>query len=303
MRRSTVVEPRTLAVAFAALAPGCTMLNPGFLDDAGVSASDTSGADGAETKTTDASASNSGDGDTGDGDGTSGDGDGDTGDGDGTSGDGDGAIGDGDGDGDGTFDFECPELDDSLVGCWPFDGDGADWSFYGHDLTVSDATYGSGVSDMAIEFSDLSLANVNTSVALSPTNYMTIEFWMKPGPRTVYTLISKSSSYEVGVENGELVCSFGNAGTVVVPVTLDPSSWQHVACVHAGTSIQLYVDAVQMGAVAASSTIPASSAALHVGSLSPSWSNWYDGKLDNLRLWSRALTHSELCEAAGVPCP
>ena len=73
------------------------------------------------------------------------------------------------------------------------------------------------------------------------------------------------------------------------------NKWQHVAVVYDGSYMKLYVDGIEKGSAAATSSISASGKTFLIGA---SWqgSRHMVGKIDELRIWSGARTISDLRE-------
>ena len=78
-------------------------------------------------------------------------------------------------------------------------------------------------------------------------------------------------------------------------VFADVGSWSHVACVWDGTEVRLYLNGQDLGAAGTSSTLVQSSTAAFVGGANAPINNyWLQGKLDDIRLYRRALTVGEV---------
>lgn len=90
-----------------------------------------------------------------------------------------------------------------------------------------------------------------------------------------------------------------NTGTYTInpsdlsPVALD--EWSHYALVYTGSELELYVNGELDGSVAASGEITYDNLNLHLGKLVFGTNDFYlDGKLDEVTLWSKALTEDEI---------
>lgn len=73
------------------------------------------------------------------------------------------------------------------------------------------------------------------------------------------------------------------------------NSWQHVALVHTGTSLQFYHNGVLATSIPASGTITNTGVDFNIGRIPFQTTPFYlTGKVDDAALWSRALTASEV---------
>jgi hypothetical protein len=101
-------------------------------------------------------------------------------------------------------------------------------------------------------------------------------------------------------------------GPVIAPTTLALGSWQHLALTYdGGAGIQtLYINGVAVATAGASATLSALTPNMGIGvktdnsTLAPDPANpgYWDGKLDELKIWDHTLTPAEV-GAAMVPEP
>ena len=141
---------------------------------------------------------------------------------------------------------------------------------------------------------------VANQAELNPTSAITLEAWVNPvtvsGCHTIfgknYTL-----SYWLGICNGKLRFYPHGSGTSVDGSASIPTSvWTHVAVTYDGTTRRYYINgaldltsSLYPGALTTSTTDLAIGADLNPLSLY----EWY-GDLDEVRLWTRALTQTEI---------
>jgi len=69
--------------------------------------------------------------------------------------------------------------------------------------------------------------------------------------------------------------------------------WYHLVGTYDGQHIKLYVDGEEQGVVSASSLTPTSSSPLYIGSFD-GVSRWFNGSIDEVRIWNRVLTPNEI---------
>ncbi|HET9990038.1 MAG TPA: LamG domain-containing protein [Kofleriaceae bacterium] len=201
----------------------------------------------------------------------------------------------------------CDSIDGSLVGCWDFDGNLKGGGPYHLDITATGVpTYVAGHIGQAVD-----ATNVDLNVAESPlldVTAVTIEAWiyadsLPSGGATRASILDNNNQYALYLEpNGTLRCYAGpataNMGNVIVAHT-----WMHVACTAAGAQILAYVDGVQVASGVMTSIPTDGSTGLTLGSDNPSGSgSRFSGKLDAVRLYSRALSATEVCRAFNPNC-
>ena len=201
-------------------------------------------------------------------------------------------------------------LGSGLLGYWPFDEDAGnvahDASGNGHNANLTNTTWNTGIFNFALGF------NGSNSLALTSAipfiNAFSISAWVNPAvtSQASYARIAEtqvSSGLYLGVESTGTMYQFvvnggtGATGTCGVQYGCAEggsvtAGWHLVSGTYDGTTTILYVD----GAMVASDTAQAPSNAslpLYIGQAAVSGSVW-NGLVDDLRLYSRALTASEI---------
>jgi hypothetical protein len=78
-------------------------------------------------------------------------------------------------------------------------------------------------------------------------------------------------------------------------------TWTHVAVTAGANTMRLYVNGTQVRSKAISGSLPATSGALRIGG-NAVWSNeFFDGTLDDVRVYSRALSAAEIQADRNTP--
>lgn len=116
------------------------------------------------------------------------------------------------------------------------------------------------------------------------------------------TMIRKQGSFlfELGDEGTNrpsffLWWSDGSAGPLLSGPPVAKFEWHHLAATYNGTSMRLYVDGIEVGSVLISKTIATSLEPLRIGH----WATeWFAGIIDEVRIFSRALTGAEIAGLA-----
>ncbi len=167
---------------------------------------------------------------------------------------------------------------------------------YGGALTFD------GVNDL------VTTADANS---LDLTGGMTLEAWVRPsaqsGWRTailketsgnlVYSLYSSSAFGGSGVARPS---SWIDAQSVASTQALPANSWTHLATTYDRTTWRLYVNGTQVASRTYTAAIPTSSGALKIGG-NTIWGEWFAGQLDEIRIYDRALTPTEITTDRDTP--
>lgn len=198
----------------------------------------------------------------------------------------------------------CP-ADTALLACYRFETVGEttpDESPYAHAAKVALATQAAGLSGMGLDVTAMSQVQATDADHLTPGESISLSLWfnartlpMADGYRMV--LLDKDSEYGVIIRPAGIGCSFSSGiPQVQVPVTVN--KWTHVACVHTPEGISgLYIDGVPIGM---EETGPLEmidvNGPLAIGNDSPvaKTTDGFDGVIDEIKIWGRALTLEEI---------
>ena len=71
------------------------------------------------------------------------------------------------------------------------------------------------------------------------------------------------------------------------------NTWTHLAVTYDASVLRLYVNGAASGTAVVAGTIPASTGVLRIGGNSV-WAEWFAGQIDEVRVYNRALTQSEI---------
>jgi hypothetical protein len=188
-----------------------------------------------------------------------------------------------------------------------------DASGLGNNGTTLNTTWATGKYGNALSFNGTnSWVTANNAAALNLTNRMTLEAWVYPtttnGWRTVimrepnanYYLDSSNGSFtgagpSAGVNNGTFQDVYGSS-------SLPVNTWSHLAATWDGTTLRVYVNGTQVASKAISQTTVTTTSPLRIGGNS-TWGEYFAGKIDEVRVYNRALSMSEIQTDMNSPLP
>jgi len=214
-----------------------------------------------------------------------------------------------------------------LVGHWKFDeGSGtiaADSSGNGNDGTLKNGPVWirNGKIGGALSFD-----GVNDFVDLGPMNIiaggsgndgLTISIWFNAdsmsgcGPRLISKAITSTSQsahwWMVSFCNNLLRFRLKTDGSTATFIansgTLQTSVWTHAAVTYDGKTVKIYKDGLEVGSAGKSGTISTSDSVQANIGRNPEGSNHYNGSLDEVRIYNRALSHSEIQDLFNIDAP
>jgi hypothetical protein len=202
-----------------------------------------------------------------------------------------------------------PAIPPNLVGAWGFDeatGTAVnDASGRGQTGTIDGATRtAAGHSGGALSFDGVNdWVTVPDSNALDLTTGMTMEAWVRPTAvgtawRTVlmkeqpgnliYTLYAGDGTGRPAVY-AFTTTDLGSSG----PTATALNAWTHLAATYDGANLRLYVNGTQVVSRALTGAMRTSTGVLRIGGNSI-WGEWFAGLIDDVRVYNRALTATEL---------
>jgi len=193
--------------------------------------------------------------------------------------------------------------DPGLVAWYRFDGDATDSS--GNDLhgtEMGDPTYEAGVFGQAI---NLDGTGDYVDCGLDPkfdiTDFITFTYWIKVNAfdKQWNTVISRGDdswrSSRAGLESYMEAAVGGTAGNYTFGITpVDDGEWHHIGWVYDGTMNYLYLDGEVDATEVNSGQITVSSYPLYIGDNSQATGRFWNGLIDDVMIFNRALSHEEI---------
>ncbi len=214
----------------------------------------------------------------------------------------------------------------TFVGHWRADeGSGTtllDSSGTGNNAAVfGNTTWVPGKIGQAVSFDGTGdYATVTDNAGLDMTSAITMATWVRPGRVATQELIAKSTNGSVNgydlalATSGALptssrpfvrfnqVASADTYRVSAASVYPTDGTWMHVAATYDGTTIRLYINGVEERSLVANVAIAANTLPLSIGAES-NGARALQGAMDDIRLYSRALSTSEISALATVAPP
>ncbi len=186
-----------------------------------------------------------------------------------------------------------------------------DESIYENDGTLTGfgdnaVNWTTGVYGNALEFDGVDdYVNVSDDASLDITDKLTIEVWVKPSIQdSDYNgIVSKTDSNTNG---WELRTTTYTASTVNIQFrssngtqrekthTLNIDTWYHLVGVYDGSKLELFVNGESKGTTNSEDGIGTNSRNLLIGTLAYSSNLNFNGTIDEVSIWSKALTADEI---------
>lgn len=199
-----------------------------------------------------------------------------------------------------------------LVAAWTFDGSGAvavDSSGNGIDGQIHGATRVGGLVGNALAFNGLdNWVEVPNSPVLASLTQLTIDLWIYPTGWPSSGLGNATGIVAYGTaDHGMWELRLAGQGAIYLllnwqqgnpssqtDIVTDPGlvldRWQRITVSYDGQMARLYIDATLVKAEAASPwTYAGDSSRLGIGNDFPGISEYFQGKLDEVRIYNRAL--------------
>lgn len=136
------------------------------------------------------------------------------------------------------------------------------------------------------------------------TNNISIEAWVKmaniSGDQKIVTKygdVVGDDAYALQAINGEpqFLLNFGPTWvTVAAGMTMNANEWYHIVGVYNGATMKIYVNGVEQNSIVQTGAFDISASTFKVGGLAGG--QYWNGSIDEVRLWNSARTQTELRE-------
>jgi len=213
-----------------------------------------------------------------------------------------------------------------IIALWTFDkgtksSDAIDISGHGHNGTFDlDATRANGKFGPGADLDGKKgqVITIENHDALNVTEELSIVAWVKWNkggvvhgePRQWPMIVSKipiNEAYLLFLDTGDggnpnkpsIAFRMKGPGTVYSKVTVSDDTWYHAAGTYDGKSIKIYINGDLSNELAATAAIATTNDVLTIGANKDGTSNRFDGVIDEVGLFNRALTSDEVEETMG----
>ena len=206
-----------------------------------------------------------------------------------------------------------------LIGHWPLDGNPNDISANGYDgVAEGGVTYGEGVLGLAADFNGSDALIDCGDVPVGDTSAISIAFWVKPrniaqdwaGYVSKWTLDNAQRTFWLGQHSTDGWLRFGiypggpTAETSIDSgqVILANEQWTHIVCTYDGDIQRIYAEGVEVvSSPERNAAIVDRGGNLRFGIVSTA--NWFNGLIDDVRIYDRVLLSEEIAWLGGVTKP
>jgi len=193
-----------------------------------------------------------------------------------------------------------------LAGVWNFDSANANDSVGSNNGTVSGASFSTAAGRSFVSFDGI---NDSVSIPHSPVFVMSsfsTSVWIKPSSlagtqRFIGKGITTNNWFSLSLVGSTLqALTWGNSGSptgVISNGTVSQDVWHHVVLTYdnSTSAVVMYLDGLSVGTVT-DATFPGltNSSSLVLGMNAEGNGEYYSGKIDDTRIWSYALSASEV---------
>jgi uncharacterized repeat protein (TIGR02543 family) len=201
------------------------------------------------------------------------------------------------------------QLTNGLVSLWRAENNALDSVGSNHGSWDGSSLYAAGKSGQAFLFSttDHSGIIVPSNNNLNLSSAISLSAWIKPTstsnlwPSILMRLTDTDAiQYAINIsDRNTFSCDINTIGAEggFIPF----NQWSHVACSYDSNFIRLYVNGVQVAVTPRNTPIPSSSKALAIGKYTNSSDRNFDGLIDDVAIYNRALTATEIGYFASTP--
>ena len=210
----------------------------------------------------------------------------------------------------------CTPAPAGLVGWWAGEGNALDSAGGNNGTLQGDTTFAPGIVGQAFNFDPASgTVIVPDSPSLRLTNQLTIEGWINTWANTDpggYAIVSKLSyptgnnGYQFLVVGNTLQGLFNSPGTswpsqrIISGPVINTGVWYHVAFTYDQSAMKLYCNGQPVATnVIGAQAIATSSSDLHISGVDSSHT-YFDGLIDEISVYNRALSDAEIAGIYGA---
>ena len=194
-----------------------------------------------------------------------------------------------------------------LLGYYPFNGNPNDVSANAANLTNNNAVLTAdrfGTANSAYSFNGINqnLINSTPNFTFNPASSFTVSFWYNRNSTSVNGVLIMNATnaagnfiwiFQAGPTNSQYGTNKQQFAWIWAPTTSTTSVWTHIVCVYNAGAMTLYKNNVQVATATYTHTnVTSAVMPLYVGR--GVGGDYYNGKMDDIGIWNRALTTCEI---------
>lgn len=183
---------------------------------------------------------------------------------------------------------------DGMVSRYEFDGNANDSAGSNHGTAVGVPTYVAGIRNQAISVGPADYVDCGNDTSFNITTAITIAAWIKGTfGGTYHAVIGKSTDWMLakGANNEALFVCLGAGNLLYGSRNINDNQWHHLAAVHDGSRMYLYVDGRFDASKATVGSLRVSASHVYIGG-NPTSS--FTGLVDDVRIYNRALSAEQV---------
>lgn len=205
------------------------------------------------------------------------------------------------------------EQDSGLVSHWKFDGDAGDsagsnhGTLVGHPTWVIDPNHG-----WCLDFDgDGDYVDVGEDPSLTFTEEITLACWIKVRQfdRSWNAIVTKGDDWVLARTRDDNRVAFlcvgltGGGWPEVYSGDVNDGNWHHIAGVYDGSKLYIYQDGLDADSKSVGGSIKSSWRRVLIGENGQATDRYWNGMIDDVRLYSRALSADEISLLSGAEPP
>lgn len=194
-----------------------------------------------------------------------------------------------------------------LLGYYPFNGNSNDVSANAANLTNNSAVLTAdrfGTANSAYSFNGVNqyLINSTPNFTFNPASSFTVSFWYNRNVTSVNGVLIMNATnaagnfiwiFQAGATNSQFGTNKQQSAWIWAPTPSTTSIWTHIVCVYNAGAMTLYKNNVQVATATYTHTnVTSANMPLYVGR--GVGGDYYNGKMDDIGIWNRALTTCEI---------
>jgi hypothetical protein len=191
-----------------------------------------------------------------------------------------------------------------LVGWWPFNGNANDESGNGNNGTVNGATLTTdrfGNTGKAYSFDGV---NDYISTSRSPLTSFSVSLWLLTSQNAAFTPLvdAYNCNWELYLSNYKptftrwITAGGTNYQELISTTNASLNQWDHLICTYNSGIIRLYLNGVLISTFQNVSITINNNGTFSFGASLSGISQYFNGKLDDIGFWNRALTQQEVTD-------